>query len=456
MDIPKPLRVVLPLAVVAGGVAILVMLVKTKPEPAVQARVNPGTLVEVMEVDSRPEKVRVDARGTVVPRRRVTLSPEVTGRINWLADQMVPGGRFQQGELIARLDARDYRLAVEQQYANLDKAQTELKLEQSRKKVAEREWQLFGSDRQPSGSDAGSTGAGGGDTDVPEGPGDEVVALREPQMRSARTAVKAAKSGLDRAQLAVSKTTIRAPFNSMVQDKSVEIGQLVSPGAPVATLVGTDAFWVQVTMPADYLTWMKVPGLAGVEPGQGASATITQELGGEMVTRPGRVVRLLGDVDPTGRMARILVEIDDPLGLEVRPEGAAEPPLPLLLGSYVRVEIEGEEVQEVIAVPRQALREGARVYVRKDDDTLEIREVTVLWRREDEVLVSKGLKPGDQVIVSPISTPVPGLKLQVAGDGAAGSSRGEDEARTGKAEPAAPEASEHSGAGRDAKKVAKP
>jgi len=395
----KILRVLIPLAIIALGVVVLRVMVMTKPEPKKVERVNPGTLVETVAATTKTDRVRVDAKGTVVPSREVRLSPEVSGRVSWMAKELVPGGRLQAGELMVRLDARDYQLAVDQQYASVDRARTELKLEQSRKKVAEKEWTLFG----PNASGSATASPGGGEQP------DEVVALREPQMRTAKVAVKAAESGLERAKLTVSKTSIRAPFNAMVRERQVEIGQLVGPQSPLATLVGTDTFWVQVLVPVDDLSWIRVPGLGGVGQGQGSVASISQTIAETTLQREGRVIRLLGDVDPVGRMARLLVEIDDPLGLRGTGTDGA---VPLLLGSYVQVELEGPEVSDVVAIPRVALREGDKVYLRSKEDTLEIREVHVLWRRENEVLIDKGLSAGDRVIVTPVSAAAPGLKLR--------------------------------------------
>ncbi len=399
----KLLRVLIPLGVIGAGIGVMVMLVRTKPEPKKQPRKDLGTLVETIDVVEETTQVKVDAKGTVVPAREVQLSPEVSGRVTWMAPELTPGGRFNKGAPLIRLDARDYRLAVEQQYASVDRAQTELKIESSRKKVAEKEWELFGP--RVKGATAKAAGA------EPE----EVVALREPQMRTAKVAVKSAKSGLARAKLAVSKTSLRAPFNSMVRLRGVEIGQLVGPGTPLATLVGTDAFWVQVSVPMDHLSWLEIPGVGGVSTGGGSVATIKQVIAGKTIKREGRVVRLLGDVDPAGRMARLLVEISDPLGLK-KPKDSEERRVPLLMGTYVQVEIAGGELLKVVVLPRTALREGGRAYLRSKENKLEIREVTVVWRRASEVLVSKGLSTGDKVIVSPVSTPIDGLKLRAEAD----------------------------------------
>jgi len=127
------------------------------------------------------------------------------------------------------------------------------------------------------------------------------------------------------------------------------------------------------------------------------------------------VIRLLADLDPVGRMARVLVQIDDPFGLQVDQKSTTVRPgtLPLLINDYVNVDIEGKDVEAGIEVPRVALRDGDSVYVMTAEDKLEIRSVSVVWRERDIALLDSGISEGERVIVSPIAAPVRGMRLRV-------------------------------------------
>jgi len=135
-----------------------------------------------------------------------------------------------------------------------------------------------------------------------------------------------------------------------------------------------------------------------------------------------RVIRLLGDLDQVGRLARILVEVKDPLLLHSKKRPAEQ--MPLLLGSYVTVEILGDMVKDVFVVPRNALRDveeevaGADirtgwVWTIDDESRLQVRKVEILWRLKHEVYVSNGLNDGDRVITSAVPNPIVGMKIQV-------------------------------------------
>ena len=114
-------------------------------------------------------------------------------------------------------------------------------------------------------------------------------------------------------------------------------------------------------------------------------------------------MRLMGEVDRAGRMARVQVAIPSPL------DG---PGAPLLLGSYAGVELPCRPVGATFAVPRSALREGDQVWLIDDEDRLELRDVEVLMRRNEDVLVSGGVEEGERIVTSQISAAVPGLLLQ--------------------------------------------
>ncbi len=386
--------------VLAVGVGAMVVLYRTRPVPQRTERTDDGVLVDVQVVGSSRQRLAVPAQGTVMPARQVVMMPEVSGRVVWQSDELVPGGRFQAGAPIIRLDARDYSLQVRQQQSVVEQAQVNLKLEQSRREVARKEWEIVGE-----GADAPELG--------------RELALREPQLLAAEKAVQSAESSRAQAKLMLGRTGLVAPFNCFVQAEHVDLGQLVSPGSQLATLVGSDAFWVQVSVPVDKLAAVDVPGL-NVDEGGGARADVWQEVGTTRTKRQGRVVRLLGDLDPVGRMARLLIEIADPLGLdngaeppEPPAEGAQQTPeLPILLGAFVHVDIDAREIEDVIELPRKAVHRGDEVYVLGPDGRLEIREVAIAWRKEKTVLVRSGLKPGESVIISRLPTAVPGMKLR--------------------------------------------
>jgi RND family efflux transporter MFP subunit len=382
------LRRLLPIVIIAVGVLGAWWLVANRPR-AQRERIEPiPPLARVVQAERSTQRVGVTAMGTVVAAKRVMLLPEVSGRIVEQNDKLLPGGLFEAGEVILRIDPRDYETAVKQQEAAVEQARLEVRLEKGRQVIAEREWKLL-------------------EEDIALDEASQDLALRKPQQKNAQAALEAAKSALEQARLQLERTRVYAPFNAVVQEEFVDEGQLVNPQTRLATLIGTDRFWVQVSIPVDRLRWLAFSGTQGTD---ASKVTVIQEVSGDtQIERPARLVRLLGDLDPVGRMARVLVEIDDPLGLHANPNSRE---IPLMLGAYVRVEIEGKDVEEVFSIPRTSIREGEKVWIMDEDDRLVFRPVEVLHRSKERVLIRKGLHGGERIVTNSIPSPLPGMKLR--------------------------------------------
>lgn len=375
-------RIVAPILTLVLGVLVAAGFIFTKPAaPRKSASALPPR-VEVITLSAESRRAEIEALGTLVAAREVRLQPEVSGVVRHISDNVVPGGRVRKGELLVRIDARNYRASVEQQKAALARAEFELAVERGRQRVAKREWDLLES----------ST----------EGEADATLALRKPHLVKAQAELEAARSALERAQVDLGRTSLRAPFDAFVKEESVDLGQLVQPNASIMTLVGTAAFWVQVSLPLGDLGFLQLPAPDGTG---GSRVRVRQSLGGgQNIDVEGRVLRVLGDLDPKGKMAQVLVQVDNPLDLDTT--------VPLLLGSVVSVRIEGEPLEDVYVLPRLALHEDGKVWL-VEDGKLAIREVSVVHRALDEVFVRGGLGQDAVVITSRIPAPVPGMALRI-------------------------------------------
>ncbi len=382
------------LGIVLIGVLIGFGLLLNRAQTESTQHERSAQLVTVMDVERRLASPRIEAQGTVVPARQVTLESEVSGRVLRRHPGLVNGGVVQQNEILLEIDPRDYQISVEQAENQVKLAEAELAIEEGHQVVAEQEWEHFGNhDEEP-----------------------PPLALRKPQQEQAQLEIDRAKHELERARLNLERTRVRAPFAALVQEASIEPGELISPRSPAAKLVALDEFWVQVSVPFETLGRLAIPGRDG---DQGSRALVRHESGQDSVEHEGEIIRLLGDLDPSGSMARILVGIEDPFSLSGEEGEQAEPDTPalrqapLLLNSFVSVELEGRRSRDVIKIPRIALHGGNRVHVANSDDVLEIREVDIAWRNSETVAVERNLNHGERLILSGLSSPVEGMPLRV-------------------------------------------
>jgi len=379
--------------VVVTGVLIGVILWLTSTEAERTESTDSATLVNAIEVEYELASPRVEAQGTVVPARQVTVEPEVSGRISERHPGFVTGGVVQEGDLLFEIDARDYERAVEQAQTDVELARADFEIEEGRQVVAQEEWQRFG---EP-------------DEDAPP------LALREPHKLQAELEIERAEQELEQARLELERTGLHAPFTALVKDADIEPGELVSPQSSTATLVALDEFWVQVSVPIDSLGQIAIPGRDG---DRGSAALIRQESADEPIVHQGKIIRLLGDLAPAGRMAQLLVSVDDPFSLSGQELERPEPgtpvlrEAPLLLNSFVAVELQGADESPVIQLPRRAVRNGDQTFVATSDDTLEIRDLDIAWSDSRSIAVEGGLDDGARVIVSDVPAPVEGMSLR--------------------------------------------
>ena len=184
-------------------------------------------------------------------------------------------------------------------------------------------------------------------------------------------------------------------------EESVETGLLADSSSDLVTLVGTDAFWIQASVPLSELKWISLPtaGQAGAK-----AKVLLSGNSGPPLEWSGKVVRLLSDLEREGRQARVLIEVPQPLD--------SNPAQPLLLGTYLRVEIDSGTLPDALEIPRAGLREGNRIWLAGPEKTLLIRDVEILWSREDSVIISSNtIAAGETLIISDLRAPLPGMAL---------------------------------------------
>lgn len=379
--------VLVPLLFAAGGIYIAILLVRTAPEPKRRPRGEQSALVSVIPVKATPSTITVEATGTIVASRRISLQPQVSGRIVSIADALEPGGLLPAGTVAVQIEAVDYEIALIRQQSNLSSAERDYKLELGRQEIAAHEWEMI--DNPESSSEL-----------------EKELGLRKPYLAQAEAALNAAAAGARQAEIDLKRTAVEVPFNAVVMDRHVNIGSLVSPQTVLAEIADADTYWAELSVPVSALEWISVPGTNGVD---GSEVVIFPSGGNEKsASWKGRVIRLRPELESKGRMARVIVAVDG-----TGRQGTRE--FPMLLGSYVRAAIQGEKLENVYNVPRAAIRDGARVWLMDGEGRMEIRTVSVLWSEREHVLVNAGLSDGDRLIVSDVPNAVPGMLLAEEG-----------------------------------------
>lgn len=387
------LKIALPLLIVAAAIYGAMAMIAAKPEVKTKKPEVLPPQVRVQKVHLEDRLFKVHSQGTVSPRTESQLVPETSGRVESIADSFVPGGFFEAGDVLIEIDSHDYELAVAQARAEVARMGLVLAREEAETEVARKEWDELGKGKATP------------------------LTLREPQLADARASLAAAEAALERAQRDLDRTKIRAPFAGRVRQKNVDVGQFIVRGNPVGIVYAVDYVEIRLPLADDDLAFIDLPldyrGETNESPGP--RVTLRADFAGRNHAWEGRIVRTEGEIDTLSRLVHAVARVTDPYG---RGEVADRPPL--AVGLYVRAEIDGRRAKDVAVLPRAALRASGQVLVVDDDERLRFRDVVVLRKTRDAIVVGTGLAVGERVCVSPLEAVTEGMKVRVAGPATSG------------------------------------
>jgi RND family efflux transporter MFP subunit len=369
-----------PIVVIAAGLVLSLVLIGTS-ETLVPAQPQPvPTAVHVIRAQPDAIQLKVYAQGNVVPRTESNIVPEVSGNVTWISPNLVSGGYLRAGEALLRIDDRDYRDSVQRAEAALQRAQAENELAQFE---FERADELHSKD---------------------------LISRNdlEAKRRSARVseaALKDASFALKSARRDLVRTEIVAPFDGLIRSEQVDVGQFISRGAQVASVYATDYVEVRLPIADSQLAYLNLPlNQRGELPESVApNVNLSSSFAGREQEWTGKLVRTEAQIDPGSRMVYAIARVrgDDSSGT-----------LPPPVGLFVQAEIEGNAEDNIVVLPRTALRNGNRLLVVDAENRLHFRDVEVLRVFRDKVYVSAGLEAGELVVTSLLQTVVEGMPVQ--------------------------------------------
>jgi RND family efflux transporter MFP subunit len=381
----KALKIGLPVAVLLVGAGVSSTMFTLKPEAPTRTPVTVIPQVRVVKVDIINLPLIVRSQGTVNPRTESQLVPEVTGRIIEVSPAFVAGGFFEAGDILLRIDPHDYEQVIVQREAEITAAQLRIAEEEAEKELAQWGWDRIGTGEARS------------------------LTMREPQLASAKANLAAAQANLETARRNLDRTQVRAPYAGRVREKSVDRGQFVTMGTPVARIYAVDIAEIRLPLPDDELAHLDLPLNYRGDAGRirGPRVRLQANFAGQVYEWQGRIVRTEGEIDTRTRMVHVVAEVNNPYG---RGDDPNRPPL--AAGMFVEAEIEGRVAKEVAELPRAALRGTSQVLVVDSNDRLQRRNVTLLRTTPTHIIVTEGLDAGERVNLSSIEAVSDGMEVQ--------------------------------------------
>ncbi|VAW39184.1 hypothetical protein MNBD_DELTA03-869 [hydrothermal vent metagenome] len=385
------LKIILPLLILTAGIIAFRFMAARRHSPAKKSIVIHRALVKIVRIKRENRRVLIRETGIIHPRREVNISPQVSGRVVYTAPNLLAGYYFKKGDILFRIEAVDYKLAINRAQAEVAKMEYELAATRSKAQVARFEW-LRQHKGRPLPTDS--------------------LALYGPQLKNARAALLSAQAALQQAEINLRRTTITAPFNCRVKDEQIALGQYLQTNSKAATLIGTDYAEAVVPVPLSDLAWLRLPKNWRARR-QGSRAEVQIQDGGRLISWPGRLIRSLSEVDQTGSMPRLIVEIPDPFNLLSPKSGRPA----LTMGMFADIIFKGKTAVGVYPIPVGALRDNNTVWLMNKEDKLRITPVRISRRNRNEILISDGLKENERLIISNLAGAVDGMPLRLEDNG---------------------------------------
>ena len=381
----------LPLGLIMISVIMVVALVAWSKSQRAERKPETGKaiLVDTIEAEITSLNFVVNSQGTVRPRTETTLVSEVAGKIVTVAPDFVAGGFFRKGDVLLQIDPSDYRAALKRAQANHASRIAKLADETARSDQALKDWQNLGRKGQPSD-----------------------LVLRKPQMADARANVSAAEADVEKARRDLERTQITVPYDGLVRQKSVDIGQYVTLGTRLGVTFAIETAEVRLPLTNSDLDYLDLPSETEVKSQKKSfpEVTLSAKRAGKTDIWQARIIRTEGVVDELSRVIFAVAQVIDPYGVLGQSHQQE-----LKIGTFVNAEITGLPADNVVVLPRYVLQPNNTIMVVNADNELDILPVTVLRDEPKKVYISAGITAGARVITTTLDAAVPGTKLAING-----------------------------------------
>lgn len=353
-----------------------------------QAQVHKAQ-VKAMKVIQRDTPLASEYAGHLVGTEEVKVQAKISGNV---VEKYVNGGQYvEQGQLLYRIDSRQYNSAVRQAQANL--AQAEAILEQSKATYnnsladLQRNQKLF---------EAAAISEQVITTQAAKVRADEATCAAN------EAAIYACHAALRTAQENLADTEIYAPMTGQLGVDDVAVGTFVTAGQTTLVTIGSpDPIFAQFSISeADYLHFMTVQNMQSEHNPIGVTITLAD---GKVYPFEGRIVEVDRELaNSTGSLIMKAI-FPNPSGL-------------LMPGMFARVKLSGEVIPNAILVPQRAVQQllgKSFVMVVGADSKSEARTIELGDQVGSYFVVTKGVTTSDTVVVEGLTNLREGVEMDV-------------------------------------------
>ena len=370
----KPLLILL----VAFAISYLLWLLgQVQPDPVEEAPA-PDVIVEILT--PKDFQIQISSNGTTTPLTQTVLTAEVGGEVIYRSKKFSEGSSVIEGEILAKIDDTDLQLQYKNALLQLANAEVQHSLQLAEAEIAKEAWEKIG-----------------------DGVASDLT-LKKPQLKQAEALLEVAKAQVSSAKNKLNKTEIVAPYAGRIQSVNIDLGTTIIPGQPVGALYTSSEIEVTLAVKDNDLQFLSIP-MDGrkLDPSEQALVEIRSFYKGKNQTWIGRLERVDGVIDPVTRMINLIAVFKNDFIETDKPN--------LPIGLFVEALIDGINLKNIFSIPVNAISENNEVYIVNNDNELEARQLSILKKYSDFVIVKDGLKAGERIVISKLSTASNGIKV---------------------------------------------
>ena len=369
-----------PLFILLGAFAIsylLWLLGQVQPDPVEEAPA-PDVIVEILT--PKDFQIQISSNGTTTPLTQTVLTAEVGGEVIYRSKKFSEGSSVIEGEILAKIDDTDLQLQYKNALLQLANAEVQHSLQLAEAEVAKEAWEKIG-----------------------DGVASDLT-LKKPQLKQAEALLEVAKAQVSSAEKKLNKTEIVAPYAGRIQSVNIDLGTTIIPGQPVGALYTSSEIEVTLAVKDNDLQFLSIP-MDGrkLDPSEQALVEIRSFYKGKNQTWIGRLERVDGVIDPVTRMINLIAVFKNDFIETDKPN--------LPIGLFVEAQIDGNILKDIYSIPVNAISENNEVYIVNNDNELVLRQLSILKKYSDFVIVKDGLKAGERIVTSKLSTASNGIKV---------------------------------------------
>ena len=369
-----------PLFILLGAFAIsylLWLLGQVQPDPVEEAPA-PDVIVEILT--PKDFQIQISSNGTTTPLTQTVLTAEVGGEVIYRSKKFSEGSSVIEGEILAKIDDTDLQLQYKNALLQLANAEVQYSLQSAEAEIAKKAWEKIG-----------------------DGVASDLT-LKKPQLKQAEALLEVAKAQVSSAKNKLNKTEIVAPYAGRIQSVNIDLGTTIIPGQPVGALYTSSEIEVTLAVKDNDLQFLSIP-MDGrkLDPSEQALVEIRSFYKGKNQTWIGRLERVDGVIDPVTRMINLIAVFKNDFIETDKPN--------LPIGLFVEALIDGINLKNIFSIPVNAISENNEVYIVNNDNELESRQLSILKKYSDFVIVKDGLKAGERIVISKLSTASNGIKV---------------------------------------------